>query len=85
LMEWRCIRNSFFFLVIYKARVFVPNKPLQPRIMFVSKARAYPTFHVLYTRIGSWPCPQHKTRLEKPARDKHISSPFVSYEENEVL
>jgi hypothetical protein len=39
-----CIIKLFTTVIcgfLYKARVFVPGKPLQPRLMFVGNARAY--------------------------------------------
>jgi hypothetical protein len=40
--------------------VFAPDKPFQPTLMFVGKARAYPfeePFKCSTPRVGSWPCP----------------------------
>jgi hypothetical protein len=52
---------KLFSAVIY---VFVPGKPLQPCLMFVGKARAWPSeapFEVLHYMVGSWPYPQPQT------------------------
>ncbi len=41
-------------------RVFVPDRPIQPSLMFVGKARAYLNevpFSSSDSRIGSWPYP----------------------------
>jgi hypothetical protein len=46
-------RNSWIFII---TRVFVPDKPLQPSLMFTGKAGAYPS--EAYSRVGPCPYPQ---------------------------
>jgi len=64
--------------------VFVPGKPFQPSLMFVSKAGAY--LNEAPLRCSTLGCApslthQHETKLERPARDKHSSllDTFVNY------
>ncbi len=70
------VKKSFMD-VIYKcsqqARVFGPDRPLQPSLIFAGKARC-PS-----TQVGSI-C-KHYTRLESLARDKHSSllGAFLNY------
>jgi hypothetical protein len=53
--------------------VFVPDKPFQPGVMFVGKARSLLYSEApgrCFTRVGSGLTHKHYTRLEKLARDK---------------
>jgi hypothetical protein len=56
--------------------MFVPGKPFQPSVMFVSKTGSYPSeVPFKCSTLGLAPGLTHKhyTRLEKLARDKHSS------------
>ncbi len=56
--------------------MFVLGKPFQPTLMFLGKATSLPlsgTSWRCFTREGSGLTRKHKTRLERLARDKHLS------------
>ncbi len=61
---------SVIYKFLYQARAFVPDKPFQPSLMFVGKAR------ILTKSEAPRYCLTRKqyTRLERLARDKHYSS-----------
>jgi hypothetical protein len=70
--------------------VFLPGKQLQPSLMFVSKAKAYPSETPLRcSPLGQVPRLIHKhwPMLERPAMDKHSSllRTFVNYERKKVF
>ncbi len=61
-----------------------PDRPFQPSLMLVSKARAYlseATFCVLHSRLCSWPYPKTLDYLGGSVRDKYSSllRPFINY------
>ncbi len=69
--------------------VFLPGKQLQPSLMFVSKAKAYPSktpfrFSLLGQTSGL--THKHWPMLERPAMDKHFSllRTLVNYERKKV-
>jgi hypothetical protein len=64
--------------------VFVPRNPLQPNLMFTSKAGAYPSGEperCFTLREATGLTHKHLTRLEMPATNKHYSLllTFVNY------
>jgi hypothetical protein len=77
-----------FLVVIYeyskRSRVFVPGKPFQLSLMFLDKARSLPKGGVperYIAQVGSCLTHKHRTRLERPARDKHprFFGKFINY------
>jgi hypothetical protein len=54
--------------MVKKSRVFAPEIPFQPSLMFESKAGTYPS-----GALGPWPSLQHYYSLERPAKYKHSS------------
>ncbi len=60
--------------------MFVPGKSLQPRLIFQSKAGAYPSEAPFRcsTRVGSWPYP--RTSLERP-----VMNNTLAYNINDII
>jgi hypothetical protein len=53
--------------------VFVPGKPFQPSLLFVSKAG---TFQVLHSRVGFW---TYRQTLDKAEKHSNLLQKFVNY------
>jgi hypothetical protein len=63
------------FVNVRNKLVFVPDRPSQRSLMFVSKDGAYPNEAPGCSTLGQAPGLTHKqsTSLERPTRDKHSS------------
>jgi hypothetical protein len=63
--------------------VFVSGKPFKPSLIFVGKARNYPTIKRHSTRVGSGLTHKYKARLKRIVKYKHpnLFCTFVSDEE----
>jgi hypothetical protein len=68
------------------AKVFVPDKPFQPSLMFVDKAGSYPSESPFRCSMVAIPTTMSQGWKGLPARDKHSSllQTFVKYDRKKL-